>query len=125
MKIGELSACTGVSVRSLRYYEERGLLSARRTAGGRREYEADSVDRVILIQYFFAAGLNSATVATMMPCAHSGTTTPTMLEALRARREEVDRRARELATARDLVDDLIQQAIERLDSTGAHGTQKS
>lgn len=113
MRIGELAARTGVSVRSLRYYEERGLLSARRTDGGRREYGADAVDRVILIQYFFAAGLNSATVATMMPCAHSGTTTLAMLDALRARREEIDRCAREMATARDLVDDLIEQAIER------------
>jgi len=114
MRIGELAACTGVSVRSLRYYEERGLLASRRTSGGRREYDADAVDRVILIQYFFAAGLNSATVATMMPCAHSGTTTPAMLDALRARRKEIDRRARELAGTRDLVDDLIAQAVERL-----------
>lgn len=113
MRIGELAARTGVSVRSLRYYEERGLLSARRNDGGRREYASDAVDRVILIQYFFAAGLNSATVVTMMPCAQSGTTTPAMLDALRARREEIDRCAREMATARDLVDDLIEQAVER------------
>ncbi|MGO2519368.1 MAG: MerR family transcriptional regulator [Microbacterium sp.] len=110
VKIGELAGRTGVSVRSLRYYEERGLLSAVRTAGGRRAYEADAVDRVILIQYFFAAGLNSATIATMLPCATSRTTTAEMLDALRARREHIDRRARELAASRDLVDDLITQA---------------
>ena len=114
MMIGELAIRTGVSVRSLRYYEERGLLAPERTESGRREYDADAVDRVILIQYFLAAGLNSATIATMLPCAKSSKTTPDMLDALRARREHIDRRVRELAASRDLVDDLIAQAAELL-----------
>lgn len=38
MKIGELAACTGVSIRSLRYYDQQGLLSPVRGENGYREY---------------------------------------------------------------------------------------
>jgi DNA-binding transcriptional MerR regulator len=34
MRIGELADATGVSVRSLRYYGEQGLLAADRTPSG-------------------------------------------------------------------------------------------
>ena len=50
MRISELSRRTGVSERSLRYYEEQGLLAAGRTPGGHREYGEWAVDRVIRIQ---------------------------------------------------------------------------
>ena len=39
MRIGELARKAGTSSRSLRYYEEQGLLSARRTANGHRDYD--------------------------------------------------------------------------------------
>jgi len=38
VRIGELAERTGVSVRSLRYYETKGLLGSERTSGGQREY---------------------------------------------------------------------------------------
>ena len=38
MKIGELAARTGVSIRSLRYYEQQGLLMPVRNENGYREY---------------------------------------------------------------------------------------
>ncbi len=37
-KIGELSERTGLSLRTIRYYEELGLIHARRTSGGQRLY---------------------------------------------------------------------------------------
>lgn len=119
MRIAELARRTGTSPRSLRYYEEQGLLAPTRTPGGMREYGDDSVDHVILIQYFLAAGLNSATIATMMPCACTHRTTPAMVDALLRRREVLDRRVRELTAMRDLADVLIMQARERLDGVPA------
>ncbi|MGO2110991.1 MAG: MerR family transcriptional regulator, partial [Pseudoclavibacter sp.] len=46
MRIGEVARSAGVSVRSLRYYEEQGLVIADRTFGGHRDYDESDVDRV-------------------------------------------------------------------------------
>jgi DNA-binding transcriptional MerR regulator len=73
MRIGELARQTGVSERSLRYYEQQGLLAADRTPGGQREYPERAVDRVIRIQELFAAGLHSKRIARLLPCVSIGT----------------------------------------------------
>jgi len=68
MRIGELSARTGASRRSLRYYEQQGLLVSTRSPSGQRRYDDDHVQRVALIQIFLAAGMSSRTIAPMVPC---------------------------------------------------------
>ena len=68
MRIGDLAEQTGVSVRSLRYYEEQGLLVAQRTGRGQRTYDEDAVARVRLLRQLYNAGLTSTTIATVMPC---------------------------------------------------------
>lgn len=68
MRIGELSARTGASRRSLRYYEQQGLLVSTRSPSGQRYYDDDHVQRVALIQTFLAAGLSSRSIAQMVPC---------------------------------------------------------
>jgi DNA-binding transcriptional MerR regulator len=114
MRIGELADTTGVSVRSLRYYEEQQLLLSTRTAGGQRVYTEDAVDRVELIQLLFAAGVPSAGVVQLLPCIYSGTVTPAMLERLLSERERIDDKARTLAATRDRLDDVIVSARARL-----------
>jgi len=71
MRIGDLSARTGVSVRSLRYYEEQGLLTSTRSAGGHRHYGEEGVDRVAYVQRLYAAGLSSQTITSLLPCLES------------------------------------------------------
>ena len=68
MRIGELAAATGVSTRSLRYYEQQGLIRATRTPSGWREFDPSTVDRVILIQHLYAAGIPSPTIDELLPC---------------------------------------------------------
>lgn len=68
MRIGELAQASGVSNRSLRYYEERGLIRSRRTPGGWRDFDPSTIERVVLIQHLFAAGLNSPTISELLPC---------------------------------------------------------
>ena len=68
MRIGELSRITGVSTRSLRYYEEQGLLVGERLANGYRDYTPDAVDTVAFIQDLFSAGLPSDVVRDVLPC---------------------------------------------------------
>lgn len=48
--IGSLAREAGVSTRTIRYYEEIGLLkTARRYAGGRRVFQSDALERLLFI----------------------------------------------------------------------------
>ncbi|RDD83994.1 MerR family transcriptional regulator [Streptomyces parvulus] len=68
MRIGELSKRTGVSPRSLRYYEEQGLLTSSRSDAGQRHYPDSTVQRVSLIRQLFDAGMSSRVIASVLPC---------------------------------------------------------
>jgi len=67
--IGELSRRTGVSARSLRYYEAQGLLTARRGANGYREYDEDAVLTVRQVRALLGAGLSTDVIRDVLPCA--------------------------------------------------------
>jgi DNA-binding transcriptional MerR regulator len=60
LRIGEAAAQAGVSTRTLRYYQELGLLSpSRTTAGGARRYSKADVERVMrILQLRDLVGLN-------------------------------------------------------------------
>ncbi len=108
VRIGDLAAAaTGASVRSLRYYEEQGLLSAERTAGGQRSYAASSVERVQLVQQLFAAGLPSRTIVQLLPCVDAGVATPESFALLVAERDRITAQLAELEAARDRLDEVI------------------
>src|SRR5436309_7054124 len=47
--IGELADRSGVAPSALRFYEERGLLSAKRSEGRQRRYKRDTIRRVAFI----------------------------------------------------------------------------
>jgi DNA-binding transcriptional MerR regulator len=56
MQIGELSKRTGASVRSIRYYQQQGLLRASRRASGYREFDERAVELVSRIQVLLRNG---------------------------------------------------------------------
>ena len=124
MRIGELSTRTGVSERSLRYYEERGLLLPTRSPRGQREYPEVAVDRVVHIQELFAAGLNSRTIAELLPCMRDAdggpaeSSTPLLVESLVKERHRLDAQIQALTTSRAVLDDVIAAA-----STENHPTR--
>jgi DNA-binding transcriptional MerR regulator len=107
LRIGEVAARAGVSVRALRYYEEQGLLEAERTASGQRRYAESAVGRVRFIQQMYAAGLGSADVLEVLPCVHTGQATPEMIARLVEQRDGIDRQIAELAQARERLDEII------------------
>ncbi|MEO3790728.1 MerR family transcriptional regulator [Nonomuraea sp. B10E15] len=119
MRIGELAQQTGVSERSLRYYEQQGLLQAERTPGGHRDYADGAVERVIRIQELFAAGLCSTKIAQLLPCLGDGkggaavTATPWLADQLTKERERIDRMIGDLVRSRDVLDDVIREAQDR------------
>jgi DNA-binding transcriptional MerR regulator len=57
MRIGEAAAAAGLTPRALRYYEQRGLLAARRTLSGHREYGQGDVHRLRTVRELLDAGL--------------------------------------------------------------------
>ncbi|MGI8722827.1 MAG: MerR family transcriptional regulator [Geodermatophilaceae bacterium] len=68
MRIGELARRSGASVRSLRHYEQQGLLDAARTSGNYRDYPDTSLDTVRVIRTLLQAGLTTATIGRLLPC---------------------------------------------------------
>ncbi|MBT2588400.1 MerR family transcriptional regulator [Arthrobacter sp. ISL-95] len=67
MRIGELATKTGVSVRSLRYYEQQGLLEPQRTSSGHRFYSIEDERLVFQIQDLFEAGFCSSVIRALLP----------------------------------------------------------
>lgn len=109
MRIGELAARTGVSVRSLRYYEEQGLLTSVRSPSGQRHYSEDAVGRVIFLQRLYAAGLSSRTILDLLPCVDSPSTENTEASLARVvhERDLLGERIAELQRTRDSLNELI------------------
>src|SRR5690349_6265399 len=68
MQVGELSARTGVSIRALRYYEESGLLPARRLANGYRSFDPASVERVRAIKDLLDTGFTIEEIVSLASC---------------------------------------------------------
>ena len=110
VRIGELAASTGVSPRSLRYYEQQGLISSVRTPAGHRRYDAGSVDTVIRVQELFAAGLCSSKIAQLLPClqAPPGERSSALLADLLEQRRRLEATEKEIRRARDVLDEVIE-----------------
>jgi DNA-binding transcriptional MerR regulator len=107
MRIGELAARAGVSVRSLRYYEQQNLLVSERTMSGQRRYSDNAVGRVELIQQLYAAGLSSRTILGILPCVVTGEVTAELLDRLTAERDRIDERIEDLTATQNRLDTII------------------
>jgi DNA-binding transcriptional MerR regulator len=70
MNIGELARQTGVSIRSLRYYETKRLLSSRRGENGYRTYEQAAIERVRMIQSYLSLGLSTNEILDVVFCSN-------------------------------------------------------
>jgi len=106
LPIGEVCQQLGLSSRTLRYYEEQGLLpGVRRRAGGRRVYGPDAVERLRFIQRLKALGLSLAEIRELGAVYGIAGSTQAMLRRLAAlldhRLGELDGRLAELARLRD------------------------
>ena len=109
MRIGELARRTGVSVRSLRYYEEQGLLTSTRTASGQRQYDESAVEHVIFLQRMYAGGLSSRTILELLPCTYdpSEATSDAAYDRMVEERAKLDRHIEELLRTRETLDGFI------------------
>lgn len=106
------SARSGVPVKTIRYYEEIGVLApAGRSESGYREFDDAVVERLAFIRSARAVGLTLGEIRGIValrdggetPCGH-------VLDLLRGRASEIDRTIRELRTLKGELTRLVQRA---------------
>jgi DNA-binding transcriptional MerR regulator len=67
VRIKELAELTDVTVRTIRYYHQIGLLPVPQARGGIRDYDMFHVARVVRIRWLTRAGVELSHVAAMLP----------------------------------------------------------
>ncbi|HSA52466.1 MAG TPA: MerR family transcriptional regulator [Yinghuangia sp.] len=94
MRIGELADRAGTTTRALRYYESRGLLPARRTVNGYREYDESDLRLLRQIRTLQAFGFGLEDTRPFVECLQSGhpagDACPASLAVYRAKLAELD-----------------------------------
>ena len=95
MQIGEMAQATGLSRDTLRFYEKRGLLRARRGANGYRDYPPEAADWLRYLRTAQQLGFTLAEIEADMPllAAAGDPATAELLRAALARKlGEIDAR---------------------------------
>ena len=118
-RIGELAAKVGMTERTIRYYEEVGLLdSVKRLEGGTRVYTDDDVRRLKFIRKLKVLGLSLQEMRElegMYKTQRSNRTVlPRLIELLDAHLSTVDRRISELHALRDEIRSYRGHVAQRL-----------
>lgn len=123
MLIGQLADATGVTAKTLRFYEDDGLLPPPdRTPAGYRDYPRSAVDRVRFIRHAQAAGLTLADIRQILtirdgglpPCEHVALLVDQRLD-------EIDRRLTDLEHTRQELRGL-RHRLEVLDAADCRDT---
>ena len=66
LPIGEVARATGTTVSAVRYYDERGVISAATRVGGKRRFDAGTVGRVNFIRRAQEAGFSLDEIQTIL-----------------------------------------------------------
>ncbi|MFJ8112805.1 MerR family transcriptional regulator [Streptomyces sp. NPDC096132] len=94
MRIGELAARAGTTTRTLRYYESRGLLPARRGENGHRTYDESDLKLLRQIRTLQDFGFDLEETRPFVECLRAGhpegDTCPASLAVYRRKLDELD-----------------------------------
>ena len=117
IKIGEFARRAGTNLRTLRYYEELGLVRpAARSAGGLRYYRAGELDRLAMVAGLQRLGLELAQIRTLLDTREgTGSRAEFMTrvrQALVAQTELVAQRVQELTAQRQKLDQALAKLAE-------------
>ena len=119
LSISGASEATGLSARTIRYYEELGLLpEVRRRAGGRRVYGPQAVERLRFIRRLKRLGLSLAEIKELSGIYAIAGSTQAMLERLQEllkhQLQDVDGRLGELTVLREELDRYQERISSRI-----------
>jgi DNA-binding transcriptional MerR regulator len=119
MRIGEIARRTGTTPKTIRYYEDIGLLpEPPRAPNGYRDYSADTVDRLSFIRDAQATGLSLTEIDSILDLRSRGETTcEHVTELLEHHLAALDAHIERLRTTRAKLAELTARA-NRLDPAG-------
>ena len=111
MNIGTVSSKSGVSSKTIRYYESVDLIpSAARAPNGYRIYDEVDVQTLRFIQRARGLGFSVAEVANLLDLWHDKNRTSAEVKSFTLKRiEQVERKIRELETIRAVLLDLAER----------------
>jgi len=117
MKIGEVSKQTGVSIDTIRYYEQRELLPPpARTASGYRQYSIGDVTRLKFIVQAKDLGFTLEEISQLLAISSDGRTCPEVKAIAQAKADEIEMRIEKLAYMRQTLLSLAEQCEQTADA---------
>jgi DNA-binding transcriptional MerR regulator len=125
LTIGQLAQATGVSARTIRYYEEVGVLPrAGRTAAGYRQYAQQGVHRLRFIRRARALGLplqHLKALAAVLDGGPRATVRPRLLMLVRAQLSAVHEQITELQLLQEQLEQVLHRLLTRRAPNHAEG----
>ncbi|KRC95934.1 MULTISPECIES: MerR family transcriptional regulator [unclassified Streptomyces] len=123
MRIGELAARAGTTTRTLRYYESRGLLPARRGDNGYRTYDEGDLRLLRQIRTLQDFGFDLEETRPFVECLRAGhpqgDSCPASLVVYRRKLDELDALIGELGAVRETVAGQLARAERARDELAA------
>lgn len=126
IRIGDLARSTGLTVRTIRYYEELGLLeSVKRIEGGTRVYTHEDERRLRFIQRLKHLGLTLAEMLELERLYRRERTNravlPALVTVLDGHLAQIDERVESLRSLREQIAEERERINARLAEEGARG----
>ncbi|MER7174789.1 heavy metal-responsive transcriptional regulator [Streptomyces mesophilus] len=114
MRIGDLAARSGLTTKTIRFYEQAGLLpEPPRTSGGYRDYSDEAAARLAFVREAQSAGLTLAEIRSLLTLRDSGQVPCAQVTRLIDEHlAEIEERLRELRRTRRTLRTLATRAAE-------------
>ncbi|MFF3085112.1 heavy metal-responsive transcriptional regulator [Streptomyces nojiriensis] len=121
--MGDLAAAVQVTAKTIRFYEQAGLLPAPpRTTGGYRDYAPEAVSRLVFIRDAQGAGLTLAEIRSVLEIRDSGQAPCTQVTNLIDQRlADVEQRMADLRQTRTALRELARRAADTDPDTCSEG----
>lgn len=120
MRISELSKITGASVRSIRHYEKKNLLSSVRLENDYRVFDESAIRRIRIIQLYLGLGLTTEQIEEILRGEDSAPDDyafcTEMLDMYQEKLDQVNRQLHALGALKARLENQIQHMVEQRES---------
>jgi len=117
LKISELSKKTGASIRSIRHYEKKNLITAVRLENGYREFDESAIKRIRIIQLYLGLGLTTEQIEEILKCEDNGPEEyefcEEMLETYQVKLDQINRQISVLDVVKYRLEKQIMQMTDK------------